>query len=164
MADIKLQIAEEVKAQLTLLKSEIKQELKEEMRKEIAGLTKKINTKIDETCAKIAESAENTNDNQLAKIQSNELAIITDKMVKSMVKLETRILDKINDRYDPIIRDFKMMNDYHHQDTDQLLTDYRTAVLSNDELHSNVKLLTGRGDVKHIISENVRLAFTYDDM
>lgn len=161
MTDIKSQIAEEVKLQLAALKSEIKQELKEELRKEVANLTKKINTKIDETCEKIAEAQQP--DNQLAKTQSNELAIITDKMVKSMVKLETRILEKINDRYDPIIRDFKMMNDYHHQDTDQLLTDYRTAVLSNDQANSNVKLLTGRGDVKHIISENVRLAFTYDD-
>jgi hypothetical protein len=152
--DIKALVAEEVKAQLATLKAEIR----EDIRRELATLTSKVNVRIDETCTKIQE-----NNKQIAiSGGSTDLAIISDKLAKNMVKLEERILGKVDDKYGVIVQDFIEINAYHHQDTDDLVNRYRTAVLDNDRKSTGMKTLTGRENTKHIISEHVSLAFEYD--
>jgi hypothetical protein len=147
------QIVAEITAQINALKLELKQEISKQIRLELQSTATKLNTKIDETCAKITEN------NQLVAInQSSELANFNEKDLTT--KIETKIMKNIANKYDVKIGKVLEWNAYQQQDTDGLVTSYQKAVLGNE---NKQKLLTGRGNNRHVISENVSLAFEYDN-
>lgn len=161
---IKELVAQEIASQLATLKSELSKQIKADIRSELSSITTKLNTKIDETCTKITEDNKKTVEkNQLVPFgATNALATLsTTEEAKLSKKIETKIMKNIAHKYDEKIGRVLEWNSYQQQDTDHMVTSYQKAVLSSDG--SNRKLLTGGGDVRHILSEQVSLAFTYDD-
>jgi hypothetical protein len=128
------------------IRAEIRQTVRDVIREELNTTTEKLNTKISETCVKL-QSMQSSGGMELTKRET---------------ALEERVMSKINKEYGGQIAKIVEYNAYQMQDTDGLINAYRQQVVV-DNNKSNQKLLTGRGDTRHIISENVSLAFGYTD-
>jgi hypothetical protein len=151
--DNKALIAEEVRLQISAMRAEIKMEIREMIRAELGNVSTKLNAKIDATCVKLREV--NQNNSQIVPVKTQELAIVEENITKSVMK-------KISAKYDPQISKVVSYCAYQFQDTDELVSDYRKAVVKSDR-DNECKSLTNGGDTRHIISEYVSTVFTEND-
>ncbi len=151
--DIKAQIVEEVSAQLAEFKLALRQEVIALVKAELSTSVAKINTKITNVCESIKK--DNT---QLISTQ-NSMQLTTNSKVSK--EIERNILSVVNKTYGEKIAKMSEYAAYQFQDTDEMLNEYRHEVIRNDN-RSNRKLLTRDNNTRHILSEQVSLAFDYD--
>jgi hypothetical protein len=159
----KEQITAEITAQISLLKQDLLKEISKQIKSELTTIAGKLNNKIDETCTKITEDNQKTveKNNQIVLANQNtDMSLANFDEVKLTKKIETKIMKNIEHKYDAKISRVLEWNAYQQQDTDHMVTSYQKAVLNNE---GKQKLLTGRGNTKHIISEQVSLAFDYGE-
>ena len=134
----------------TEILAQIRAEVTAQVRAEVAAMLTKINKKLDETHETMKREANNA-----IVAQSSEIIAVRG-------DIERAIVDKLDKKYGHQISSAIEMYQYQNFDADDMINKYRHQVV-RDEAKRDQKLLTGKGNNKHVITEHMSLVFDYGE-
>lgn len=143
------EIANYIQTQIATVKQELRNEVTNLVRQEVKTMLEKINKKLDDT----HESLKKETSNAII-ARSSEVSLAAQQDIEKAV---TARLDK---KYGKQLNSALEMYQYQNFDADDLITKYRHQVV-NDEVKRDQKLLTNKGNNKHVITEHMQLVFDY---
>lgn len=150
------QIRDEVTLQLRELKEHLLKEMDKKIQAAVAQATGQVRDKV-QALEKKQVAAEN------AAAEANQLAVVETKEIARQASgaVYSKVMREINTKLVPELDRMAQWLNYQTQDTDGVVEQYRREV--ETPIRGDVKLLTNGGDLRHIITPQVRLLFEYGD-